>query len=490
MKKLNKYTFSLHRIFGTIIALFFFMWFVTGLVLIYHPYPRLSDSQVNEMKAILPDSLPTIENYVERVPGTVKKARIRRFQGQTLVELTTKDSTYTFCTDSLQAVKPVDYATAKQIAQHWVPASISRVDTLRQRTQWILYRRHEKELPMYRFYFDDAEKHELFIAKRTGEVQQLTDASGRFWAWAGAIPHKFYLPFIRRDVSVWKDSITIGSIFCLIASLTGFYLGIHVLLKRHRIKRKWEIPYKKRWYRLHHVAGLTLGIFLIAWAISGVMSMQRVPNWIVPMTGDYIFSSSKMWGEKPLPLSAYKLDYRRLQEVYPELKEVSWTHYGNIPVYRIIEGSNEWQIDASTSEVKKLFISQATIVEGLKRLHGEDVAYHISLMNHYDNYYLDRDKSLPLPVYKVQIDNDDNTFYYVAPQTGYVRFLNDNKVVKKWLFSGIHYLNIQWLTERPMLWTIAIWVVCIAGSLFSLTGIWLGVKYTGRFICRAYKRLL
>ncbi len=480
MKRINRYTFSIHRIFGTVIALFFFMWFVSGLILIYHPYPRLSDSEVYAMKETLPDSLPCIQEYTERIPGAVKNIRVRQFQGQTLVELKTKDTTRLLCADTLQQVKPVTYATIEQIAREWVDAPIRRVDTLYERTQWILYSRYERELPIYRFYFDDAEKHELFVAKRTGEVQQLTDASGRFWAWMGAIPHKFYLPFIRKDVSIWQTSITVGGFLCLIASLTGFYLGIYLLLKRYKKKRQWEVPYKRFWYRWHYLIGLVFGIALIAWSVSGVFSMQRVPRWMIPMKGDYFFSYSKMWGKKPLAVEAYQLDYRKLKETYPELKEVAWTHYGEIPVYTIIEGENERLIDASKEEVRELFIPETTIIGGMKRLHGDSVQFHISLMEHYDNYYLDRDNSLPLPVYKVEVDDVDKTLYYISPETGYVRFLNHNKIVRKWLFSGIHYLNIQWLIERPVLWTIAIWLVCIVGAAFSFTGIWLGVRYIKR----------
>ncbi|MEG1563672.1 MAG: PepSY domain-containing protein [Bacteroides sp.] len=482
MNKTNKYTFSLHRIIGTVIALFFLMWFVTGLVLVYHPYPRLSDAQIDGKQETLPDSLPGIHAFAKRVSEPVKNIRVRQFQGQTLVSFVTKDSTYVFCADSLEKPAPITYATIMQIAQHWVPAPVLRVDTLYQRTQWILYSRYEDELPIYRFYFDDAEKHELFVAKRSGEVLQLTDAPSRFWSWVGAIPHKFYFPFIRKNVTVWETSLTIGALFCLIASLTGCYLGLYVLIKRYRNKRKWEIPYKKRSYRLHHLLGLIFGMALIAWSLSGVMSMQRVPRWMVPMKGDYSFRPSKMWGKKPLPLSSYQLDYRKLKTYYPELKAVTWTHYGKTPVYAVVEGGQEHLIDASSSQVQKLFIPEQTVRNGLKRIHGDSVPYRIMLMNRYDNYYLSRDHSLPLPVYKVNLADEDGTVYYISPETGDVRFLNDNKKVKKWLFSGIHYLNIQWLIERPVLWTLAIWVVCGVGAFFSLTGVWLGVRYLRRIM--------
>ncbi len=482
MKKAIRSIFSLHRIFGTIIALFFFMWFVSGLVLLYHPYPQLSAQQAYGMLETLPDSLPEIQKYLNNGSSDVRNLRVRQFQDQTLISFSTQDSNYIFCADPLQEVKPIRFTTVEHIAKRWFKAPIKRVDTLRKRTQWILYSRYEKALPIYRFYFDDSLKHELFISGLTGAPQQLTDAPSRTWAWLGAIPHKFYLPFIRRDVSVWTASITIGGILCVIAAITGLYLGIYILSKRYKKLKTWSTPYRKRWYRWHYATGLIFGIFLVAWGISGMMSMQRVPKWLVPIKGEYTFNPSQMWGKKPLPLSAYRLDYRQLKKTYPELKEVTWIHFRNIPVYRVIEGDREHLIDASSATIKTLLIPEETISAGIRQIHGQHAVFQLSMMENYDNYYLSRDHSLPLPVYKIEVKNADHSLYYISPETGYVRYLNKNKMVRKWLFNGIHYLNIQWLIEKPVLWTIAIWFLCLGGAIVSLTGIVLGVRYLKRLL--------
>lgn len=484
MKKCRQFLFSSHRITGCIISLFFFIWFVSGLVLIYHPYPNVTDEQLYEKMESLPSSLPDIKDFLKRVPGPAKNIRVRQFQEQTLITLTTKDSTYTFCADTQQLVKPITFPFLEQTAKNWVNAPILKTDTLHQREQWVLYSRYERALPIYKFYFADKEKHELFISGRTGEVQQFTDASGRFWAWLGAIPHKFYLPCIRRDVDTWELSITIGGVICLLAALTGLYVGIYALVKRYKNKKTFESPYRKPWYRIHHIMGLMFGIFLVTWGISGMMSMQRIPQWIINTNGNYIFSPSRMWGKKPLAADAYKLDYRELRKTYPQLKEVIWTHFRNIPTYKIIEGKQERFIDASSTTAKELFISEKTIKEGIRQIHGKKAVFQIALMNEYDDYYLSRDNKLPLPAYKVIVDDTDRSRYYISPETGYIRYLNKNKMAKKWIFSGFHYLNIKYLIDRPALWTFAIWFLCLGGTAVSATGIWLG----GRFIRRKLRR--
>ncbi len=482
MKKAIGFVFSLHRVTGTVIGFLFFMWFVSGLVLIYHPYPRLSDEQINEKKETLPTPLPDIAPFRQRVSGGIKNVRVYRMQGETRISLAAGDTTYLFHADTTRRPRPVTFDDVEQIACRWIQAPVKQVDTLHRREQWVLYSRYEKALPIYKFYFDDAEKHELFVSGRTGEVLQLTDASSRFWAWIGAIPHKFYLPFIRRNLDLWEGSITVGGLFALLAALSGMVVGIYLLLLRYRQRKRWEIPYRRRWYRLHFVGGLIFGIFMVAWGLSGMMSMQRIPQWMIRTDGNYIFNASRMWGKRPLPPETYRLDYRRLKETYPDLKEVSWTHFRDIPAYEIIAGKRALTIDASSEEVKELFIPEKTLAEGIRAVHGEDVAYTATLIDRYDNYYLARKgmNALPLPVYRVVVDDAIGSRYYIDPSTGYIRYFNTNKMVKKWVFSGIHYLNIRWLVERPLLWTVCIWFLCLGGAFVSLTGCWLGVRYLRR----------
>lgn len=110
--------------------------------------------------------------------------------------------------------------------------------------------------------------------------------------------------------------------------------------------------------------------------------MQRIPQWLINTNGNYIFNSSRMWGKKPLPIDTYELDYRQLKTAYPDLKEVSWTHFRNIPVYTVIVGNRELQIDASTPKIKKLFIPEQTIIEGIQEVHGKMSIFRFHCSTH------------------------------------------------------------------------------------------------------------
>jgi hypothetical protein len=82
--------------------------------------------------------------------------------------------------------------------------------------------------------------------------------------------------------------------------------------------------------------------------------------------------------------------------------------------------------------------------------------------------------------YVLKLDNADKTTYYINPKNGDTKYFTSNKRAKKWVFSGIHYLNIKWLVEHPVCWTIVIWLLCLGGAFVSLTGALLGLKYIKR----------
>nr|WP_321522656.1 PepSY domain-containing protein [uncultured Macellibacteroides sp.] len=455
------------------------MWFITGLVLIYHSFPDVSQSQKYEKMDVLPDSLLDINTVFAQLPESdinIKSLSLRCFQGQPLFTVETKDSTYTICNDTTQSVNPVTRETIESIANKWVEAPIVKIDTLNERDIWIMYSRYASEMPIYKFYFDDEDKHQLYIASRSGEVQQFTNREQRFWAWVGSIPHKLYIPALRKNADNWVLALTFGGIIALIAALSGMYVGIYAIRKQYVTKKIIKSPYKKSCYKWHHISGLIFGVFLITFAFSGAMALQRIPQWIIKTHGDYRITGSQVRGKR-LPMPSYLLDYRTLKAKYPDIKTVEWSYFQDTPIYNIVTGDEEVCIDASSAVVKELNLPREQIEKAVRNIHGKDESFSVSIIDSYEEYYLSREKDLPLPVYKIEVNNVDKSCYYIDPKTGDFKYLNQSRKAKKWVFSGLHYLNIKCLIERPVLWTIAIWILCLGGVCVSLSGVWLGIKY-------------
>lgn len=369
----------------------------------------------------------------------------------------------------------VDLDAVAKIADRWSNGNIAKIDTLQERDIWIMYNRYMKELPIYKIHFDDNEKHQLYISSRTGEVQQYTTFSERAWAYVGAIPHKLYFPILRKHTEVWAETVTVLSILCLVAILTGVYLGVNVIIRSYKKSKKIESPYRKQSYRWHHILGLIFSLFLITWCISGALSIRKVPQWMAKT-------------HKPIPMgikgksigyNGYVLDYRDILDKYDDVKQIEFSYFQGKPTYNTIIGSEQKSFDASTSEIRELYLNDKDIEKVVKYNHG-DANFKMELINDYEEYYLQWKRDLVLPVYKVSVSDVDNSIYYINPKNGDYKYINDNRKVRKWLFNGLHYFHIKWLTDRPILWTIVIWTLCLGCTIVSLTGVWLGGRYLKR----------
>ena len=489
MNIINRTILRLHKTIGLIISVFFIMWFVSGIVLLYHHYPRVTDSDLySHMEILNPEELPDILS----LPGFSDSISFRTLSvSKNLNEIVwqisqsgkVKETPMDYNKSDMESLVLADsvFVSQKQITSNQLDSialawgnggNIIKVDTLRNRQQWIMYERYEKYLPILRYYIDDKDKTEVFIGQESGEVLQATTASQRFWAWIGAIPHKLYIPFLRKDVKTWENVLFAGGLLCLLAALSGMYLGIYFLVKNYRKHRRITTPFKKGIWKWHHISGLIFGIFLICWGVSGCLAMQRVPKWLVNYDGDYFLSASKFWGKKPLELSAYKLDYRDIFKKYEDIKKISWQHFGNVPAYLIVAGDKEIVIDASQPEIiKELQLSEKDIRDSLKKYYGDDVKFTIVLMDDYDEYYLSQKDGYPLPVWKVDVLNDDGARLYISPKDGYIKYLNNNRMAKKWLFSATHYLGIKYFVLHEPMRLICLWMLCIGCVIVCVSGI-------------------
>lgn len=482
---LKRIIYSIHRVLGTFLSILFLVWFLSGFVMIYHSFPRLTPQDRNRITGVLPADMPDLGEVLNRIyPDTIiQKISLKTTNyGQSVFEISTKDSSYNLVADSSEFIRKVSYAKIEDYARKWCSAEILKVDTLREVDQWIPFNRLMKDMPIYKFHFDDSEKRQLYISSRTGEALQFTDNDSRFWAWVGAIPHWVYFTSLRQDGELWNTTVIwlsgLGSVMCLF----GLGLGIYTLVKQYRKKKKLATPYRKFSYKWHHVLGFIFGIFVFTFVFSGMMSLAGIPDWVIkenkPSGRRRMFGSSSMLKPKE-----YQLDYRAILLHYPNrVKGVEWAGFAKTPIYKVVTTDSIYMLDASTNSITPLLLTEQTVRDKYKSQHKEPIT--LSVMTEYDNYYVDRKNRLPLPVYKVDVDDADKTTYYVNPQTGDVRSYTTKSRVHKWMYQGLHSFKFKFLAEHPVLWNIVVWGTMIGGTLVSLSGVSLGYKY----LRRKYKR--
>lgn len=483
-----KFLIHTHRILGTLLSVMFLVWFLSGMVMIYHHFPNLG-SEENKHLTALPDSLPEISILRNRVPEgeKIKSLSVQMFRERPVFRIKTDADSYLLSADTLLTPlsESVPFGEIEAYARRWNSAQINRVDTLRRLDQWIPYDSYKADFPIYKFRFADPDKTFLYVSSVTGRALQQVTFRQRVWAWLGPIPHMLYFWQFRQHRDGWVTFVSwlagIGSLMCL----AGIVLGIRSYWMVYRKRKRFKTPYRKFYFKWHHILGFFFGFFVFMFVLSGLMSFNDLPQWMVRTHDTSV--ASKLRKSADIDLSAFAADYRLLLADYPrgEVKEISFNQYGKKPYYSVIAGKKAENIDASHTRLESLCLSEEDVLQRLSEV--TPAPKTISLMTEFDNYYVGFTKRMELPVYKVIADDADGNTFYVNPKTGRTRHFNKNLRAGKWIYPAFHSLRFKFFAERRLLRDIVLWTLMIGGTLVSFTGVVLGTKYVIRIITKRKK---
>lgn len=473
---MKRILYKIHRVLGALLGILFVMWFVSGVVMIYHTFPSVRQVAW-EHKVPLRLPLPPIEEVIDRLPKgeTVKEMKLICRLNQPVFDIRTDKDRYLLPADTSQQILPLDENYFRSMAALWCQSEVATVDTLMELEQWIPFGRLREEMPIYKFNFSDDARTQLYLSSQSGEPLQCTTRESRFWAWVGAIPHWVYFTRLRQDIDLWKNTVIILSSIGILMVVTGLYTGIQVARQHRKTRRGGLSPYRKRWHRWHHVGGLLFGIFVLTWIFSGMMSLAELPDWMAKEHKSYPVRQTLSAGT--LPLENYVSDYRRaIAALNGEIVELTWSRFCDKPVYLVRTSGQQQGMDASGPELRPLSIGQDEACRAIQALHtGEDVQTPV-WMTEYDTYYTDRQQKLSLPVWKVEVENDDHTCYYVNPSTAQVRSYNTRGRWHFWTYQGLHSLKFGFLLKHPFLWYAVMWLLLLGGTAVSLTGVVLACR--------------
>ena len=101
----------------------------------------------------------------------------------------------------------------------------------------------------------------------------------------------------------------------------------------------------------------------------------------------------------------------------------------------------------------------------------------MSVQDRYDAYYLDRRHLKPLPVLKVFHEPTAKSVTYVDPATArVVGSYSSNDWTKRWMYHGLHSLDLPWLYDHRPLWDILVIALMLGGTALSVTSILLAYR--------------
>ncbi|MGV7212332.1 PepSY domain-containing protein [Bradyrhizobium sp. UFLA05-112] len=470
-------TILLHRWLGIAFCLLFAMWFASGIVMHFVPFPSLSEAERVESLAPLGNVAAGIgPSDAVAASGLSDAARvrlIRRSDGPVYVVMGPSRSHAIRATDGADAaVTSPDVALAiatDHARRRGLDVARASIVALAEYDQWSVPNGFDRHRPLFRVALADADGTELYVSSVTGEIVLDTMRRERGWNFIGSVVHWIYPTVLRRNWSLWDGVVWSLSLFALIAAVLGAALGIaRIRLEKGRMRS----PYRG-WHALHHVIGLLATTFVLTLIFSGWLSMDH----------GRLFSRGQLTQAEANIASAVP-DWSALATVNwppisPSAREVEWFAF-NGSFYRRDRVGLDRQILVRAGDSKpdeqQPFLNPRDISGVTERLwDGCGVPTPVSATDEYPASSL-----LPGgPVYRTRCGD---VWFDIDGSNGVVlQKLDSSRRVYRWLYSALHTLDFPILLAHAHVRSVLIVGLCALGFVFSLTGIvigWRRLRYT------------
>ncbi|OJY71162.1 MAG: hypothetical protein BGP16_11245 [Sphingobium sp. 66-54] len=469
-KLARRWLYLIHRWIGIASCILFAMWFISGLVMIYVPYPSLTLAE--RLAGAEPiDWRQVAEPPPAGVEGPPQTLELEMRDGVPVWRMTDWDGTrlsLSAAPGTTMAEADGDYAArvASRFAQG---AKVSTVEPL-ERDQWTVAGGFNRHRPLWKVSFGDEAGTQLYVSSTTGAVVQDTTRSERFWNWLGSVPHWIYPTVLRQNNEAWRQAVLWLSGPGIAAAVTGIWIGIlRTRLRERRFKGGRMTPYHG-WMLWHHVAGLAGGFFLLAWIFSGWLSVD--PGRLFASAGPDEQAMYSYSAGRPMP----PLDLQRLGSVAQGARLV-----------RFSGEAGQWRVSlydgAGTRRVLALPgldpppDARRAIEQAARGLVPDGALVRSDWLTRQDAYYYGVAGPPRLPVLRLRFDDPAATWLYIDPQSGEIaRNMTRRDRIYRWLFDLLHRWDFNALnTHRPAR-DIVLWVFSIFGIVTSVSGIWVGWK--------------
>ncbi len=460
-----RWTYVVHRYVGIGLGLLMLMWCLSGMVMMYMPYPSLPQAariaglqpldggQCCVMPAGAAPSSFSVEMMHGRLLLTGGKKPVDLRTGQTVDGITPEDAR----------------ATARRFAPG--AATLETID----HDQWTVAGEFRRDRPLYKLSLNDGTGTQLYVSGTSGKVVQSVTAAQRFWNYLGAVPHWLYFTRLRADPPLWNQVVIWTSLVGSFLVATGLYIGI----------RQWRIARRKgRWSShrgaklWHHVPGLVFGVFLLSWVVSGLLSMNPwglLEDDNAPDIGD-LTGPPATFAQIGAALHAALNAERNAGVVSLEAAPL----HGKLYLIATRRDGVRLRLDATERPVPLT----PTDIAAIARAVVHDPAARPTRLPTGDDYYFARDGAAPgLPVLRWVAANGDR--FYVDPVSGepVVAFGAADRGYR-WLFQGLHRLDFTAALRSRPAWDIVMLVLLAGASLVSATGVYLALRYLGRLTAR------
>ncbi|MGZ5126220.1 MAG: hypothetical protein ACXWC1_25875 [Burkholderiales bacterium] len=456
----------IHRWLGVAFCLLFSMWFATGVVMHFVPYPTLTEAErVGGLGPIAAGSLRNGPAAAVTVAGIHDATRVRLLsrpdglvylmQGGAIVRAVHAAdlSPAAVQSERLALAIAVEYARRRGI-----DPSRAAFGELADYDQWTVPNGLDAHRPLYRIALNDDAGTELYVSSTTGEIVRDTMRRERAWNYVGSVAHWIYPTALRRNWRAWDVTVWTLSLVAAFAALAGALLGLlRITLDHGRLASPF-----RGWHAWHHWLGLGCMVFVLTWIFSGWLSMDH----------GRLFSTGKLTAAEEsrlLDVPAWKeLPGLQTGVVSADALEIEWFGFAGRVYRRERMGFASQRLslaDHPASAVRER-LSTDEVTAGAMRLSPAcGVAEPVAMD---DPYPVTR--SMPdAPVYRFACGG---AWFQVDSANGAVlEKMDSSRRSYRWLYAALHTLDFPAFVSRPPLRTTVIMLLCGLGFAFSITAV-------------------
>ena len=485
---MRRYLYLAHRWLGIALCAFMAMWFVSGVVMMYVGYPKLTPAE--RLAAAAPLALP-----VGAAPLSTIFAAPGRSTAPREIVLATVGGQPRWILDYGKAgrvavdavsgapVSPTGPQHAALSASAWARgATVDYVDSVDE-DAWTHSRALDAHRPLHRVDVRDEAGTRLYVSSRTGEVVRDATRIERTWNWMGAWIHWLY-PFRGGSIdAAWHDIVVWVSVAGTLLAATGLVVGVW----RWRFGRPYSSgarsPYHDRSRRWHHVAGLIFGAVATTWIASGLFSMNpwRMFTSPAPPLDTAAFTGGDLtaaaWVLSPTDA------IHHLVSLGFEVRELELRRFDGKGWYVAYNGSGASRILAATPDARPVErLDPVVVAHAGARLVPNARVVRTMVLDGYDAYWYARASHTMtghverrLPVVRLGFDDPYGTWVHLDPATASVAGRLDRLGrVKRWAFAFLHSVDWWPLVSRRPAWDLLLIALSIGGAAISVTGVVIG----------------
>ncbi len=496
-----------HRWMGIGACLLMVLWFVSGIVMLFIGYPKLTPwERMAHLPALDPSQIRIPVDQALARPelpgaGSINDIVLTSVAGRPVYRLRDGNG-HLYVVDAADGrVMPrADAMQAAAAARAWAGSSAGAaryVDTVSE-DRWTHSGALNPHRPLLRVQLDDHAQTLLYVSSATGEVVLDAPLAQRAWNYLGAWLHWLYFLRDRPVDPGWSWIVIVLSAGATVVALTGTLVGLWRWRFRGRYKSGSRSPYRDAYLRWHHISGLLFATIACTWIFSGLMSMN--PLGVFAAQGPRPDIAAYQGASPGLlrPATGAGDALRALQARSYAPRELAWRVLDGRPYLLARDGANNSRLIVDDGTRQGIAVPailaqwpQDLLLSAARRLLTAPIV-DMRLLDRYDAYYYGRAPEAMngalerrLPVWRLKYQDDADTWVYVDAHTGDVALSADRAQRRgRWLFNFLHSWDLPLMLRDVASRLTVLVILSLGGLVLSLTGVVIAVARLRRKAAR------